>query len=248
MFTGIVEAIGTVTAIEAIGELTRLTIEAGAILEGIEIGDSIAVDGACLTVTVIEGECVSFEAVRETMERTSLGDASVGSKMNLERALRAGFREVNAGVLLGLSNWRKEVLFLGLHLCELQTRFPSATLGFSLPRMRPFLERSYAPEAVSDPHFVQALLALRILLPSAPAALSTRESATFRDHLIGLGITRMSAASTTQVGGWTQAQADHAPQFEIEDGRSVPDVVASLRALGFQALFKDWHCLEKTSA
>jgi riboflavin synthase len=92
MFTGIIETIGTAVAIEAVGELTRLTIDAGPVVEGVEIGDSIAVNGTCLTVTVIEGECVSFEAVRETMECTSLGDLRVGSRMNLERALRAGDR------------------------------------------------------------------------------------------------------------------------------------------------------------
>jgi riboflavin synthase len=92
MFTGIIETVGTVTAIEVVGELTRLIIDAGPVVEGVEIGDSIAVNGTCLTVTVIEGERVSFQAVRETMECTSLGDLIVGSTVNLERALRAGDR------------------------------------------------------------------------------------------------------------------------------------------------------------
>jgi riboflavin synthase len=92
MFTGIVETVGSVAAIEAVGELTRLTFEAGPIVEGVKIGDSVAVNGACLTVTVIEGPQLSFEAVRETMACTSLGDLKVGSSVNLERALRAGDR------------------------------------------------------------------------------------------------------------------------------------------------------------
>ncbi len=92
MFTGIIETIGTVAAIEASGDLTRLFIEADPIVEGVEIGDSIAVNGACLTVTSIDGGRVSFEAVRETMECTALGDLKVGSRSNLERALRAGDR------------------------------------------------------------------------------------------------------------------------------------------------------------
>jgi riboflavin synthase len=92
MFTGIVETIGSLKAVDSVGELTRLSICAGPIIEGVGIGDSIAVNGVCLTVTVIEGECVCFEAVRETMECTSLGDLTVGSEVNLERALRAGDR------------------------------------------------------------------------------------------------------------------------------------------------------------
>ncbi len=92
MFTGIVETIGTVTAIEASGDLTRLIVEAAPIVEGVVIGDSIAVDGGCLTVISLDNGCLSFEAVRETMERTSLVDLTVGCRVNLERALRAGDR------------------------------------------------------------------------------------------------------------------------------------------------------------
>ena len=92
MFTGIIETVGTIAAIEASGDLTRLVVEAGPIIDGVEIGDSIAVNGACLTVTAIESGRVSFEAVRETMERTAIGDAKVGLGVNLERAVRAGDR------------------------------------------------------------------------------------------------------------------------------------------------------------
>jgi riboflavin synthase len=92
MFTGIIETVGSVTAIEVVGELTRLIVEAGPVVEGVETGDSIALNGVCLTVTRVEGERVSFEAVRETMLCTSLGDLQVGSTVNLERALRAGDR------------------------------------------------------------------------------------------------------------------------------------------------------------
>ena len=92
MFTGIVETVGTVTAIEVSGDLTRLIVEAGPIAEGVAIGDSIAVGGGCLTVTSLNGARLSFEAVRETMERTSLRDLKVGCRVNLERAMRAGDR------------------------------------------------------------------------------------------------------------------------------------------------------------
>ncbi len=92
MFTGIVETVGTVTSIEVAGDLTRLTVEAASIVEGVAIGASIAVNGGCLTVVALDDACVSFEAVRETMERTSLRDLKVGCRVNLERAMRAGDR------------------------------------------------------------------------------------------------------------------------------------------------------------
>ncbi len=92
MFTGIVETVGAVTSIEVDGDLTRLTVEAASIAEGVAIGASVSVNGGCLTVTSLDGACMSFEAVRETMERTSLRDLKVGCRVNLERAMRAGDR------------------------------------------------------------------------------------------------------------------------------------------------------------
>ena len=92
MFTGIVEAVGRVAAVQARGEATRLVIEAGAIVDGVHIGDSVAVNGGCLTVTEVGGSSLCFEAVPATLECTSLGALGVGSRVNLERALRADAR------------------------------------------------------------------------------------------------------------------------------------------------------------
>ena len=92
MFTGIVETIGIVEGVEPGDGLTRLVVDAGSIANGVEPGDSVSVNGGCLTVTSIYNGRLSFEAVRETMERTSLGDLKVGARVNLERAVRAGDR------------------------------------------------------------------------------------------------------------------------------------------------------------
>ena len=92
MFTGIVEHVGRVVGVEPVGEVVRLVIDAGPVADGVRIGDSVAVSGGCLTVTVAEGEQLHFEAVHETMDRTSLGALRPGSKVNLERALRADGR------------------------------------------------------------------------------------------------------------------------------------------------------------
>ena len=92
MFTGIIETVGRVVAIEPQGEKMRLSIEAPAISGGLPIGASVAVNGACLTVIAVKGGELVFEAVRETLDRSSLGDLRRGSRVNLERAMRADGR------------------------------------------------------------------------------------------------------------------------------------------------------------
>ena len=92
MFTGIIETVGVIEQVEPTDDLTRLVIDAKPIVDGVELGDSVAVNGGCLTVTSIRDGSLSFEAVRETMERTALGDLKVGARVNLERAVRAGDR------------------------------------------------------------------------------------------------------------------------------------------------------------
>lgn len=92
MFTGIVESVGRVRSLEPQGEKTRLVIDAAVIAAGLPLGASVAVNGACLTVVAVAGSEVQFEAVRETLDRTSLGVLRTGSRVNLERAMRADGR------------------------------------------------------------------------------------------------------------------------------------------------------------
>jgi len=92
VFTGIVETVGTLTGIKAAEGSTRLSIEAPTIAREVSLGDSVALNGGCLTVASIDGDRLGFDAVRETLERTTLGDLVVGSRINLERAMRADGR------------------------------------------------------------------------------------------------------------------------------------------------------------
>jgi riboflavin synthase len=92
VFTGIIETTGRVKSIDPRGDLTRLGIETAAIASDVAIGDSVAVNGACLTVTGTHDSVIHFDAVVETLEKTALGDLVVGSRVNLERALVAGGR------------------------------------------------------------------------------------------------------------------------------------------------------------
>lgn len=92
MFTGIVEHVGRVVGVERDGVLVRFRIDLGPIREGVKIGDSIAVAGACLTVTAIERDFFAFEAIPETLEKTRLGEWTEGELVNLERAMASGGR------------------------------------------------------------------------------------------------------------------------------------------------------------
>jgi 2-iminoacetate synthase len=87
---------------------------------------------------------------------------------------------------------------------------------------------------------VQLLCALRLFLPDAGVVLSTRESAAFRDALLRLGVTHMSAGSHTEPGGYA-APSDAEPQFEISDTRSPAELAAVLRAAGYDPVWKDWE-------
>jgi riboflavin synthase len=92
LFTGIIEAVGTLAALEPRGSQVGVVIDAPAVIAGVRIGDSIAVNGTCLTVTKIDAGRLSFDAVRETLECTALGDQRAGARINLERAMRADAR------------------------------------------------------------------------------------------------------------------------------------------------------------
>jgi len=160
-----------------------------------------------------------------------------------ERACRAGMRVVNIGALLGLSDWHHDAFLTGLHAAWLMERYPEADIATSLPRMRPHVGAYQPATVVSDRDLVQVLVALRIFRPRLGVTISTREAPAFRENLLPLGVTRMSAGVSTAVGGHAKRDGDeeNVGQFEISDGRSVDEMCAVLRAHGFQPVFKDWE-------
>jgi 2-iminoacetate synthase len=158
-----------------------------------------------------------------------------------ERALASGMRAVNIGVLLGLNDWKKEAFMMALHAEYLQNRFPHAEISVSVPRIRP-QTGSFVPfKKVTDRNMVQLILAARLFLPRVGVTLSTREDPVLRENLIPLGITRMSAGSTTIVGGHTIGQGiAGSEQFSVFDTRSVGEIKAMLIRKGYQPILKDW--------
>lgn len=158
-----------------------------------------------------------------------------------ERACRAGMRTVNIGALLGLHEWRTEAFFTGLHADYLQRAYPEVEISISPPRMRPELGGFEPPVKVTDRNLVQYILAFRLFMPRGGVTISSRERAELRDHLVRLGVTKMSAGSNTAVGGRSHPEA--VGQFEISDGRSVAEMAAMIYSQGYQPVYKDWQMI-----
>ncbi|MBI4632783.1 MAG: 2-iminoacetate synthase ThiH [Deltaproteobacteria bacterium] len=157
-----------------------------------------------------------------------------------ERGCRAGMRAVTVGPLLGLDDWRREVFFAGIHADYLQNRHWNVEIGLSFPRFRPHAGDFRPARAVDNRSFIQALLASRLFLPRAGITVSTREDSVLRNHILPLGVTKMSAGSSTEVGGRLEARRQPS-QFEIADHRTVGEMKETLLQKGYQPIFKDWH-------
>lgn len=158
-----------------------------------------------------------------------------------DRAAEAGMRRLGIGALLGLHpDWRSEAITLAAHASALVRRWWRCEVSVALPRLKPAAGGYEPADPVDDASFVQLLCALRIALPDVGVSLSTREPAAFRDGLVPLGVTTMSAGSHTEPGGYA-GHSDAEPQFEISDTRSPAEVAASLRAAGFDPVWKDWQ-------
>ncbi|OGC03837.1 thiamine biosynthesis protein ThiH [candidate division WOR-1 bacterium RIFOXYA12_FULL_43_27] len=152
-----------------------------------------------------------------------------------ERGGRAGFHRINIGFLLGLGEWQKELQALASHAQYLQKKFWKSQISISFPRLRGFEPLN----PVTDKALVEMICRLRILLPTVGMTLSTREPAELRDNLIPLGITQMSAASSTAPGGYSSSDSA-SEQFSVADHRSVAEVSAAIFAKGYEPVFKDW--------
>jgi 2-iminoacetate synthase len=159
----------------------------------------------------------------------------------MTRAGRAGVRRLSIGALLGLYHWWADGFWMGLHARHLQKECWQSAVSLSFPRLRHAPERFAVQHLPADRELVQLMLAMRLFLPEVGFNLSTRESSGFRDRLIPLGVTMMSAGSSTRPGGYAHLDQDAAlEQFEIEDRRSPAEVVAAIRRAGYDPVWKDF--------
>ena len=158
-----------------------------------------------------------------------------------DRMAAAGMRQIGLGVLLGLTDWRTETLALAEHGHYLMKRYWRSQISFSFPRLRPAfeVERSQFPHLLSDKNLAQMIMALRLCFADATLVLSTREPAGLRNNLIKLGITRLSAGSKTNPGGYS-GRKDTTGQFEIDDSRTAAEVATMIKQQGLDPVWKDW--------
>lgn len=158
-----------------------------------------------------------------------------------ERALKGGMRGVAFAALLGLADFRKDAFATGMHAYLIQKKYPHAEISFSCPRLRPIIHNDKInPKNVHEKELLQVMCAYRIFMPYAGMTISTRERADFRDHVIGLAATKISAGVSTGIGGHQGEGEQGDDQFEIADTRNVAEVVSSIKKQGLQPVMNDY--------
>jgi len=156
-----------------------------------------------------------------------------------DRLGRAGIWKVGLGALLGLEEWRTDSAFVALHLEYLRKRYWRTKYSISFPRLRP-AEGYLEPNVVmTDRDLVQLICAFRLFDENVELSISTRESPMFRDNVVRLGVTSMSAGSKTEPGGYANPRAALA-QFEVSDERTPAEVAAMIAERGYEPVWKDW--------
>jgi 2-iminoacetate synthase len=156
-----------------------------------------------------------------------------------DRIGRAGMHKIGLGVLLGLEDWRTDTFFCALHVDYLQKKYWQTKYSVSFPRIRPAEGVDASKYHITDKELVQLICAYRLFNQELEISISTREPKTFRDHLIKLGTTTMSAGSKTNPGGYS-VDVESLEQFEIDDDRTPEQVAAVIAASGYEPVWKDW--------
>ena len=165
-----------------------------------------------------------------------------------ERALMGGMRGVAFSALLGLSDFRKDALATALHAYFLQRKYPHAEMSLSCPRLRPIINNDQInPLDVHEKQLCQILCAYRIFLPFAGITVSSRESADFRNGIVKIAATKVSAGVSTGIGdheskysGKTSCSEQVDEQFEINDNRSLEHMYSDIEGEGLQPVLNDY--------
>lgn len=165
-----------------------------------------------------------------------------------ERALRGGMRGVSFSALLGLSDFRKDALASALHVYFLQRKYPHAEMALSCPRLRPIINNDKInPLDVHERQLCQVLCAYRIFLPWVGITVSSRESAEFRNGIVKIAATKVSAGVSTGIGdheskytGRESGEPEGDEQFEIDDNRSLDKMYKDITDEGLQPVLNDY--------
>jgi 2-iminoacetate synthase len=156
-----------------------------------------------------------------------------------DRIGKAGIHKIGLGVLLGLEDWRTDSFFNALHLDYLQKTYWQTKYSVSFPRLRP-AEGTVEPNFImDDKDLTQLICAYRLWNEDLEISISTRENEKFRNNIIPIGTTSMSAGSKTNPGGYVVDQQS-LEQFEISDERSVAEIAQIITESGYEPIWKDW--------
>lgn len=156
-----------------------------------------------------------------------------------DRLGKAGVHKIGLGALFGLEDWRTDSFFTALHLNYLEKTYWKTKYSISFPRLRPFSGGLEPKVEMTDKDLVQLICAFRLFNEDVELSISTRETEAFRNHIIKLGVTSISAGSKTNPGGYA-VEPQSLEQFEISDERSPKEIAQMIRDAGYEAVWKDW--------
>lgn len=158
-----------------------------------------------------------------------------------ERALMGNMRGVGFAALLGLADFRKDAFATGMHAYLIQRKYPHAEIAFSCPRLRPIINNDKInPKDVHETQLLQVICAYRLFMPFASITISTRECERFRDNIVQIAATKISAGVDVGIGGHGDEGKKGDEQFEISDGRNVKQVYDALCKNGMQPVMSDY--------
>ena len=159
-----------------------------------------------------------------------------------ERAVKGGMRGVSFAALLGLDDFRKDAFATGLHAYFMQRKYPHTEISFSCPRLRPIINNDKInPKDVHEVQLLQVMCAYRIFMPFAGITISTRENRNFRDNVIQIAATKISAGVDVGIGGHDdEVESKGDGQFEISDDRNVQEIYDEILKRGLQPVMSDY--------
>lgn len=187
----------------------------------------------------------TYQLFQETYHRATYAAVHLSGKKRdyawrvsgMDRAMEAGIDDVGIGVLLGLYDWRFEVLALLQHIRHLEARFGVGPHTISVPRIEPAVGSPFAahpPHLLSDADFLKLVAILRLAVPYTGIIMSTRETPAIRRESFGLGVSQISAGSRTDPGGYAQGQdSQNCSQFQLGDHRPLDEVVRDCASMGY---------------
>lgn len=159
-----------------------------------------------------------------------------------DRLGQANVHKIGIGCLLGLEDWRTDSFFTALHLSYLEKQYWQTRYSVAFPRLRPHVGNFNPEHPINDKELAQLIFAYRLFNEEVELSLSTREMPRFRDNMMKLGITTMSAGSKTEPGGYA-VENKELEQFEVGDSRSAAEISRVIAQNGYEPVWKDWDAM-----